>query len=82
MFWTKDELSGNLEKNKGIQSFLTLCEPTRLPLPYPTPRGLPDPGIKPMSPEFPVCLLALTDGFFTTMLPGKPLVTLRKELNF
>ena len=34
-------------------------------LPFPSPRDLPDPGIKPMSP-------ALAGGFFTTELPGKP----------
>ena len=37
-------------------------------LPFPTPRDLPDPGIKPASPETP----ALAGGFFTTELPGKP----------
>ena len=54
----------------SAQLCLTLCEPTRLlcpwkfsrqkywsVLPYPTPRDLPDPGIKPKSPEFPVCLM-------------------------
>ena len=34
-------------------------------LPFPPPRDLSDPGIKPVSP-------ALADGFFTTALPGKP----------
>ena len=34
-------------------------------LPFPSPRDLPDPGIKPGSP-------ALTGGFFTTAPPGKP----------
>ena len=34
-------------------------------LSFPSPGGLPDPGIKPRSP-------ALTGGFFTTELPGKP----------
>ena len=34
-------------------------------LPFPSPRDLPDPGIKPMSP-------ALAGGFFTTELPRKP----------
>ena len=37
-------------------------------LPFPSPGGLPDPGIKPMSPLSP----ALADGFFTTEPPGKP----------
>ena len=32
---------------------------------FPSPGDLPDPGIKPVSP-------ALSDGFFTTELPGKP----------
>ena len=35
-------------------------------MPFPPPRGLPDPGIEPTS-------LALANGFFTTELPGKPL---------
>ena len=34
-------------------------------LPFPSPRDLPDPGIKPASP-------ALSGSFFTTELPGKP----------
>ena len=34
--------------------------------PFPSPRDLPDPGIKPMSP-------ALADGFFTTEPPRKSL---------
>ena len=33
-------------------------------LPFPSPGGLPNPGIEPKSP-------ALADGFFTTELPGK-----------
>ena len=37
-------------------------------LPCPPPGDLPDPGVEPMSPEF----LALADGFFTTVPPGKP----------
>ena len=37
-------------------------------LPFPTPGGLPDPGIKPESSVSP----ALADGFFTTEPPGKP----------
>ena len=35
-------------------------------LPFSSPGGLPNPGIKPRSP-------ALADGFFTTESPGKPL---------
>ena len=38
-------------------------------LPFPSPGDLPDPGIKPMSPEAP----ALVGGFFITELPEKPL---------
>ena len=34
-------------------------------LPFPSPRDLPNPGIKPLSP-------ALACGFFTTETPGKP----------
>ena len=34
-------------------------------LPFPSPGGLPDPGMEPTSP-------ALADGFFTTEPPGKP----------
>ena len=34
-------------------------------MPFPTPGDLPDPGIEPMSP-------ALTGGFFTSELSGKP----------
>ena len=37
-------------------------------LPFPTPRDLPDPGIKPTPPAYPL----LTGGFFTTEPPGKP----------
>ena len=36
-------------------------------LPFPSPRDLPNPGIKPESPLSP----ALTSGFFTTEPPGK-----------
>ena len=36
-------------------------------LPFPAPKNLPDPGIKPMSPASP----ALAGSFFTTMPPGK-----------
>ena len=38
-------------------------------LPFPIPGQLPDPGIEPTSP-------ALADGFFTTVPPGKTLVSL------
>ena len=38
-------------------------------LPFLTPKGLPDPGIKPKSPVAP----ALAGGFFTTVPPGEPL---------
>ena len=41
-----------------------------------SPGDLPDPGIKPTSPVTP----ALANGFFTTELPGKPLVTFSKML--
>ena len=37
-------------------------------LPFPPPRDLPDPGIKPASLAFP----ALAGRFFTTEPPGKP----------
>ena len=37
-------------------------------LPFPSPGDLPDPGIKPTSPESP----ALADRFFTTEPAGKP----------
>ena len=37
-------------------------------LPFPSPRDLPDPGIKPKSSASP----ALIGGFFTTEPPGKP----------
>jgi len=37
-------------------------------LPFPPPRDLPNPGIKPMSLMSP----ALAGGFFTTAPPGKP----------
>ena len=38
-------------------------------LSFPAPGDLPDPGIKPASP-------ALADGFFTTVLHGKPICVL------
>ena len=37
-------------------------------LPFPTPEGLPNPGIEHKSPESPV----LAGGFFTTAPPVKP----------
>ena len=37
-------------------------------LPFPTPRDLPDPGIKPTPPAYPL----FASGFFTTEPPGKP----------
>ena len=37
-------------------------------LPFPTPGGLPDPGIQPES----LASLVLAGGFFTTAPPGKP----------
>ena len=49
------------------QAPLTM-EYSRQGLPVPPPEDLPDPGIKPMAPEFP----ALAGGFFTTEPPGKP----------
>ena len=41
----------------------------RIGLPFPTPKYIPDPGIKPLSPESP----ELAGGFFTTVPPGKSL---------
>ena len=41
-------------------------------LPFPSPGGLPNPGIEPLSPGFPT----LTGGFFTTESPGKPQINL------
>ena len=43
-------------------------------LPCPPPGDLPDPGIEPASPVFPV----LADRFFTTESPGKPLFVVSK----
>ena len=37
-------------------------------LPFPSSGDLPNPGIEPMTPEFP----ALADGFFAIVPPGKP----------
>ena len=42
-------------------------------LPFPSPGGLPDPGIKPLSP-------ALAGGFFTTESPGKPVTSARQQM--
>ena len=39
-------------------------------LPFPPPGDLPDSGIEPLSP-------ALSDGFFATELPGKPVVLIK-----
>ena len=44
-------------------------------LPCPSPKDLPDPGIKSMSP-------ALAGGFFTTEPPGKPMSPLRTGFFF
>ena len=41
-------------------------------LTFPSPGGLPDPGIEPASPESP----ALTDGLFTTESSGNSTVTI------
>ena len=41
-------------------------------LPSPSPGGLPDPGIEPVSPAFP----SLAGGFFTTEPLGSPLATI------
>ena len=41
-------------------------------LPFPTPVGLPNPGIEPKSVESP----ALAGGFFPTVPPGKPSTTI------
>ena len=45
-------------------------------LPFPTPGDLLDPRVKPASPVS----LALTGGFYTTDLPGKPGVGCRRDL--
>ena len=42
-------------------------------LPFLSPEGLPDPGIKPASP-------ALAGGFFTTEPPRKPIIQLQDFL--
>ena len=41
-------------------------------LPFPSPEGLPDPGIEPPSP-------ALAGGFFTTAPPGKPALEIQRQ---
>ena len=43
-------------------------------LPFPSPGDLPDPGIKPRSPE-------LAGGFFTTDSPGKPIQSILYIVN-
>ena len=40
-------------------------------LPFPSPRDLPDPGIRPVSPAY----LTLADRFFTSEPLGKPKIT-------
>ena len=47
-------------------------------LPFPTPRDLPDPGIKPTS----LASSALTDRFFSTKPPRKPLQKLQAVLYY
>ena len=42
-------------------------------LPFPSPGDLPDPGMEPASP-------ALAGGFFTTALPGKPILVMKVKL--
>ena len=49
----------------GYTGSLLLHKLSLVGLPFPSPRDVPDPGIKPVSP-------ALADGFFTTEPPGKP----------
>ena len=44
-------------------------------LPFPTPVNLPDPGIEPTSLASP----ALAGGFFTSVLPAKPSISLQKS---
>ena len=41
-------------------------------LPFPSPEGLPEPGIEPESPVFQAAS-CITGGFFTTEPPGKPI---------
>ena len=58
---------------EACQAFLSVGFPRKecwSGLPFPFPGDLPNPGIKPMSPEFP----ALAGGFFTTEPPGKHLI--------
>ena len=49
----------------GYAGSLLLHKLSLVGLPFPSPRDVPDPGIKPVSP-------ALAGGFFTTEPPGKP----------
>ena len=44
-------------------------------LPLSTLRDIPDPGIKPVSPESP----AMAGGFFTTEPPGKPICQVKRQ---
>ena len=46
-------------------------------MPFFPPRDVPDPGIKPESPESPT----LASGFFTTVPPGNPEITLGGQTN-
>ena len=43
--------------------------------PFPTPGDLPDPGIEPASP----LASALAGGLFTTVLPGSPSFSIKKQ---
>ena len=43
--------------------------------PFPTPGDLPDPGIEPESPV----ASALAGGFFTTVPPGTPSFSIKKQ---
>ena len=49
----------------GYTGSLLLHKLSLVGLPFPSPRDVPDPGIKPVSP-------ALAGGFFTTEPQGKP----------
>ena len=64
------------EKPGGLQSMGFSRQEYWSRLPFPPPGNFPDPGIEPVSPEFP----ALVGRFFTTELPGKSL--LNKCINF
>ena len=46
-------------------------------LPFPTPGDHPNPGIKPVTPEFPT----LAGRFFTTAPPGKPIAGIKPNKN-